>query len=106
MGEASFKDESKVNAYYAESMALVVFLMHADGAAYRDGFLDYVADAYRGQYRPGGTARTLMERLGLPAETLDERFRRVLAEGVDPIAGEARPGPLAPGGNLRLPGEG
>ena len=29
-------------------MALAVFLMQADGGRYREGFLDYVRDAYRG----------------------------------------------------------
>ena len=80
MGAASFKDESKVNAYYAESMALVVFLMHADGAAYRDGFLDYVADAYRGQYptrRRGTNAHGATRRAGRDARwAFSPRSRR------------------------------
>lgn len=60
---AFYRDEDQARFYYAESMAMVVFLMHAENARYRAAFLDYVADAYRGRFRPGGAARPLAERL-------------------------------------------
>ena len=50
--------------HYAESMALAVFLMQADGGRHREGFLDYVRDAYKGRFR-GGSGRPLEDRLGI-----------------------------------------
>ncbi len=79
MGEARFSNRDEgVYSRYPEAMALVVFLMHGEGGRYREGFLDYVAEALRGRFRPGGGGRPLASRLGVPATTLDEQFRRFL----------------------------
>ena len=79
LDKSRFNDDRDVYLHYAESMALVVFLMHADHALYRDDFLDYVADAYRGRFRRAGNGRPLSERLGITPKSLDERFLRFLA---------------------------
>lgn len=105
MSSARFQDEQKVYSHYAEAMALVAYLMHADESAHREAFLGYVADAYRGQFRPGANSLTLAERLDIPTVQLDERFRGYLAGGAEQVArGAGRSPRLAPGGNLRLPG--
>ncbi len=68
--------------HYAESMALAVFLMQADGGRYREGFLDYVHDAYKGRFR-GGSGRPLEDRLGVRYPELDQdvpRLSRARAE--------------------------
>jgi hypothetical protein len=67
-----------VYLHYAESMALTIFLMQADGRRHREGFLDYVRDAYRGRLR--GTA-ALAGYLGERYEALDERFLEFLKAG-------------------------
>ena len=58
-------------------MALTVFLMQARDAAYRDGFLDYVRDAYRGRIKLG-TGRSLEDRLDQPLKALEAQFREFL----------------------------
>jgi hypothetical protein len=85
MGELRFKTEGDIHSTYAESMALAVFLMHADRGAYREAFLDYIRAAYRGRLRNGG-ASALLDRLEVPPAALDERFRRFLTEGPAPEA--------------------
>ena len=69
--------------HYAESMALAVFLMQADGARHREGFLDYVHDAYRGRFR-GGSGRTLEDRVGVRYPDLDKAFLDYLEHGPKP----------------------
>ncbi|MEO6810948.1 MAG: DUF1570 domain-containing protein, partial [Isosphaeraceae bacterium] len=64
--------------YYAESMALTLFLMHHDQGRYRDRFLDYVSDAYRGRLRRNSSAPTLEDRLGVPYRELDAQLRTYL----------------------------
>jgi hypothetical protein len=79
MGKTRFSNrDDEVSLRYAEAMALAVFLIHGEDGRYRDGFLDYIADAYRGRFRAGGAGRPLPERLDVPAATLDEQFRRYL----------------------------
>jgi hypothetical protein len=73
-----FNDERDVYLHYAESMALAVFLIDGAEGRYRQGFLDYVWDAYRGKLRPGGTGRSLQDHLGVPYKTLDAEFREFL----------------------------
>lgn len=82
LSELLFKNAQRVHTNYAQSMALVVFLMHAENGRWREAFLDYVADAYRGRYRPGSSAKPLEERLG--GEDLDARLRRFVREVPDP----------------------
>jgi hypothetical protein len=67
-----------VYLHYTESIALTIFLMQADGRRYREGFLTYVHDAYRGRVRG---AQALADHLGERYETLDERFLGFLKAG-------------------------
>ena len=68
--------------HYAESMALAVFLMQADGGRHREGFLDYVRDAYKGRFR-GGSGRSLEDRIGISYPELNKVFRRYLETKAD-----------------------
>ena len=69
--------------HYAESMALAVFLMQADGGRHREGFLDYVRDAYKGRFR-GGSGRSLEDRLGMRHPELNRAFLGYLGRGPKP----------------------
>lgn len=73
MDEKAFRDDAGEAVYrnYAQAMALAVFLLHGEGGRYREPFLDYVADAYRGKVK----STSLADRLGVPFETLDKQFR-------------------------------
>ena len=46
-----FNRDDRIHVNYQQAMALTVFLMQGDDAAYRDAFLDYVRDAYRGRIK-------------------------------------------------------
>jgi len=80
LGKVAFNRDEVVHLHYAESMALAVFLMQARGGEYREAFLDYVKDAYRGLLK-GTTGRQLNLRLGLSYEALDEQFLAFLGRG-------------------------
>lgn len=69
----------RVYLHYNESMALAVFLMHYERGRYREGFLDYVRDAYAGRVNTG--ARSLASYLGVAPERLDREFLAFLKEG-------------------------
>lgn len=70
--------------YYAESMALTLFLMHHDQGRYRDRFLDYVRDAYRGRLRRNSPAPSLEDRLGVSYHELDAQLRAYLKSAKEP----------------------
>jgi hypothetical protein len=70
LDKADFDRKPEVYVHYAQAMAWTIFLMHSHGGRYRDEFIDYVADAYRG--RLGG--RSLPARLGMDVKRLDEEF--------------------------------
>ncbi len=82
MNQARFW-EGDFYLHYAEAMALAVFLMQADGERHREGFLDYVRDAYRGRFR-GGSGRILEDRVGIPYPELDKAFLDYLEHGPRP----------------------
>ncbi|WP_435021918.1 DUF1570 domain-containing protein [Tundrisphaera sp. TA3] len=73
MDKWRFNTEPAIYLHYAESMALAVFLMQAEGGRYREGFLDYVQDAYRGRLR-NASGRSLESRLGRRYADLDREF--------------------------------
>ena len=83
---------------YAEAMALAVFLMQARDGAYREAFLDYARDAYRGMFRGGG-GRSLVhpDRLGKAYPELQREFLSYLARyptatsPASPPPGHAKP---------------
>jgi len=74
------KDNPRIFLYYQQAMALAVFLMQWRDGTYRDAFLDYVHDAYRGRIKRT-TGRSLQDRLGQPYETLDRQFLTFLESG-------------------------
>jgi hypothetical protein len=74
MGEADFmRDDHEIFLRYQQAMVLTIFLMQWHDGVYRDGFLDYVKDAYRGRIKLG-TGKSLRERVGQPYTTLDKEF--------------------------------
>ena len=50
-------------------MALAVYLMQAHDGRHREGFLDYVRDAYTGAGSEATSGRTLEDRVGVPIAT-------------------------------------
>ncbi len=82
---AFMRDDPAVYLRYQQAMALTVFLMQSHDGAYREGFLDYVRDAYRGLIRRS-TGRKLEDRVGETYETLESQLLTFLkdAHRVDP----------------------
>ncbi len=81
LGKARFQGkegDGVIYLHYAEAMTLAVFLMQAREGKYREGFLDYVRDAYKGQFRRGG-GRTLEARIGVRYPDLDGELLDYLA---------------------------
>ena len=60
LDQNAFNRDDHIQENYQQAMALTVFLMQWDGAAYREAFLDYVRDAYRGRISapPAGRSKT------------------------------------------------
>jgi hypothetical protein len=78
LDERVFRGKPQVYLNYQQAMALTVFLMQWHDGLYRDGFLDYLRDAYRGVLRPG---RSLQDRLGERYPTLDDQFLKFMKSG-------------------------
>ncbi len=68
-----------VTLRYQQAEALTVFLMQWHEGTYREGFLDYIRDAYRGRIKRG-SGRSLEERVGQPYATLEAQFLAFLRE--------------------------
>lgn len=106
--EAAFShDDSAIYLRYQQAMAMTVFLMQWHDGAYREGFLDYVRDAYRGRIR-GGTGRKLHDRVGETYEALETQLLSFL-KGSQGVAEEPKPAdqpkPRPRGGSIRtVPG--
>ena len=49
--EATFRDKVQIYLNYQQAIAMTVFFMQWNQGAYRDAFLDYVRDAYRGKIK-------------------------------------------------------
>ena len=84
MGRGAFQGERGGDIYlhYVEAMALAVFLMQADDGRYREPFLDYARDAYKGQFR-GSLGRTLDDRLDVRYPELQRQFISYLGRVAD-----------------------
>ncbi len=78
MNEKAFNDRDDIYLHYAEAMALAVFLIHYDDGRYREGFLEYLRDAYLGRLRNTRPNLDLERRLGIDLKTLDTQFLRFL----------------------------
>ncbi len=86
---------------YQQAHAFAVFLMQWHDGTYREGFFDYVRDAYRGRIKRG-SGRSLQDRLGQPYESLEDQFLTFLREGKRPDpAPERATAKTAPGGSIR-----
>src|SRR5262249_32677360 len=80
-----FNREEVIALHYQQAMALTAFLMQWHTGVYRDDFLEYVRDAYRGRIKRG-SGRSLEERLGQPYATLEAQFRAFLEKAREPRA--------------------
>ena len=101
LGENGFNSEDEIYLHYQQAMALAVFIMQWHDGIYRDAFLDYVRDAYRGRIKHGA-GRTLQDRLGQSYATLDGQFRAFLKNGAQRLlGGQAAVAQPSPGGAIR-----
>jgi hypothetical protein len=82
MDQNAFNSKVQIYLHYQQAMALTVFLMQWRDGTYRDAFLDYVKDAYRGRIKHG-VGRALDDRLGQPYTTLDAQLHAFLKNGAD-----------------------
>ena len=87
--ESTFRDKIQIYQNYQQAMALTVFLMQWDQGAYRDGFLDYVRDAYHGRIKRG-VSRGIQDRLHQPYAILEKQFLTFLKECQEPERTRAR----------------
>ena len=79
LDQNAFNRRERVHANYQQAMALAVFLMQWNEETYRDAFLDFVRDAYRGRIKRS-TGRSLEDRLGEPLRVIETQFRDFLAK--------------------------
>jgi hypothetical protein len=77
--DAFMRQDRQIYLRYQQAMALTVFLMQWHQGTYRDSFLDYVHDAYRGRIKQA--SGHLQERLGQSYETLQAQFLAFLKQG-------------------------
>jgi hypothetical protein len=81
MGEKAFMNPDPGRYLrYQQAEVLTIFLMQWHDGTYREGFFDYIRDAYRGRIKRG-SGRTLMDRLGQPYSTLEAQFLAFLKDG-------------------------
>jgi len=94
--QTSFNSKDQIFLHYQQAMALTVFLMQWHEGTYRDAFLDYVREAYRGRIKRG-LGRSLQDRLGQTYATVESQFLAFLKDGEQRTrggeAGIARPTP-------------
>ena len=68
---------------YAEAMALSVYFMQSHDARYREAFIGYARDVYKGKLKPGA-GKSLEDRLGVKLGEIDRDFlgylRPIVAE--------------------------
>jgi hypothetical protein len=97
----AFNSEDRIYLHYQQAMALTVFLMQWQQGTYRDPFLDYVRDAYRGRIKHG-LGRSLQDRLSQPYAVIDSQLRAFLKNGEDHSRREAAVAqPLSSEGAIR-----
>jgi hypothetical protein len=80
LDQNGFNRPGQIFLHYQQAMAFTVFLMQWHESTYRDAFLDYVRDAYRGKIKHA-SGRPLEDRLGQPYSTLDSQFLAFLKDG-------------------------
>jgi len=74
LDQSGFNRPDRIHVHYQQAMALALFLMQADEGAYREPFLDYARDAYRGRIKRS-SGRSLEDRLGVPVGEIERRFK-------------------------------
>jgi hypothetical protein len=98
LDQNAFNREESIHFHYKQAMAFAVFLMQWHDATYRDDFLDYVKDAYRGRIK-GHNGRSLPDHLGQDYPALDVQFRAFLTDAQAKMQGgeraAAKPAPEA-----------
>jgi hypothetical protein len=82
LDQNAFNRPERIREHYQQAMALAIFLMQANDCDYREPFLDYARDAFRGRIKRT-TGRSLEDRLGEPLRVIDTRFREFLAQGIN-----------------------
>ena len=82
LDQNAFNSKDQIYLHYQQAMALTVFLMQWHDGTYRDAFLDYVRDAYRGRIKHGA-GRSLQDRLGQPFKTVEGQFLAFLKGAAD-----------------------
>ena len=98
-----FNRADRIHVNYQQAMALTVFLMQARDSAYRDDFLDYVRDAYRGRIKLGN-GRSLEDRLDQPLKALETQFHEFLrSSGRERRGDQEKRAELVPGKGLSCP---
>ncbi|MDX2035074.1 MAG: DUF1570 domain-containing protein [Isosphaeraceae bacterium] len=65
--------DGDIYLHYAQAMALTVFFMQADAGAYREAFLDFARDVYKGR-----ASKSLQARLGMSYEEIDRAILKSL----------------------------
>jgi hypothetical protein len=78
--QAAFNSKDRIYVHYQEATALTVFLMQWHQGTYRDGFLEYVRDAYRGRIKHR-SGQFLQDRLGQSYTVIDNQLRAFLKNG-------------------------
>ena len=79
LDEGRFTRDDGIYLRYQQAQALTVFLMQWQHGVYREGFFDYIRDAYRGRIKRG-SGRTLEDRLGQPYSTIEAQFLAFLSD--------------------------
>ncbi len=80
LDEPRFMRDEGIHFRYQQAEALTVFLMQWHQGTYREGFFDYIRDAYRGRIKHR-SGRSLEDQLGQPYSTLDAQFLAFLRDG-------------------------
>ena len=81
LDQDGFNERGDVYLNYQEAIAFATFFLQGGGGKYREGFLDYVRDAYFGRLRRTG-GRSLEDRL-------DSTYDRLQKEMLDYLGGNA-----------------
>ena len=82
LDQAGFNRPDRIHGNYQQAMALTVYLMNGNDGAYREAFLEYVRDAYRGRIKRT-TGRSLEDRLGLATTYTGHPVPAILKPGGD-----------------------
>jgi hypothetical protein len=104
------RDDPAIFLRYQQAMALTTFVMQWHDGAYRENFLDYVRDAFRGRLR-GNVGRRLEDRLDASFTMMETQFLTFLKDAPrqggepQPVAAQPdpKPKPVADGAIRTVP---